>query len=159
MRHESCPDRLGNSQFEVNNWQPDFRQRNFEWFVFGHAWIHNIPTGKFPSITMKNIQIWINIYLSSMYGIWKILNFRYTYPPPKTNLKIPERAIFSIIQMIWTWHNLMELTSIHFSIWQNQKWSSSGYVRTWHLRQIKVFNLNLTFVPEPDPVPWPLTCI
>ena len=64
-------------------------------------------------------------------------------------MEIPKRATFSIIQMIWTWHNSMELTLIHFSIWQNQKWWCSGYVLTWRLRQIKVSNLTQTVWPEP----------
>ena len=70
----------------------------------------------------------------------------------ENSMKIPKRATFSIIQMIWTWHNSMKLTLIHFSIWQNQKWSCSGYVLTWHLRQIKVSNLTQTVwvIPEPD---------
>ena len=106
----------------------------------GHVWIHSIPTGKFPSIIMKNILIWISIFPYSMNGI---LNDHSSYGTIY-NLKIPKRAIFSTIRTIWTWHNSMKLTSIHFSIWQNQKWSSSGYVRTWRLRQIKVFDLNLT---------------
>ena len=67
-------------------------------------------------------------------------------------MEILKRATFSIIQMTWTWQNLMELTLIHFSIWQNQKWWCSGYVLTWRLRQIKVSNLTRTVwvIPESD---------